>query len=327
MSGTARWLPLAAALAALVLPGAAGAGLIVGVNDDAAKDASEVGWFYPTMGSEGLQLSAITLRWDETAPTTVPDETAVSRAISAAKANGQTVELALYPLHSMVFTGGTKCMPVERPAGVRLDDADPGVRGLDRPGRAPLPDRPPVRRHERVQPAALRQPAVRHVGRRTSRQRSAAVRSPPPTTSSRAVSSQSFVWGVGLSPRGNDNANAASNVSTSPVAFLRALGAWFKASGRTRPMMDGLDFHPYPIPQSLPFAQGYPDVRSASVSNLPRIYQAFYDGFNGSAQLDDRTAGGWRAAALAERGRHPDRFEREAWLRRRREQRPTPRAE
>jgi len=34
----------------------------VGVNDDAAKDASKVGWFYPTMGAEGLQASTVTLR-------------------------------------------------------------------------------------------------------------------------------------------------------------------------------------------------------------------------------------------------------------------------
>ncbi len=48
--------------------------------------------------------------------------------------------------------------------------------------------------------------------------------------------------------------------------------------------MDGLDFHPYPIPQSLPFAQGYADADNASVSNLDRIYRAFYDGFAGTPQ-------------------------------------------
>jgi hypothetical protein len=102
------------------------------------------------------------------------------------------------------------------------------------------------------------------------------------------VSAQNFVWGVGLSPRGNDNPNAASNSSTSPVMFLRDLGAWFRAfaakTGRTRPLMDGLDFHPYSVPQSMPFAQGYQSVVDATVSNLARIYQAFYDGFNGTPQ-------------------------------------------
>jgi hypothetical protein len=72
------------------------------------------------------------------------------------------------------------------------------------------------------------------------------------------------------------------------VHFLQDLGVWFNAfataTHRTAPLMDGFDFHPYPIPQSLPFATGYPDPRDASISNLPRIYQAFYTGFNGTPQ-------------------------------------------
>ena len=48
--------------------------------------------------------------------------------------------------------------------------------------------------------------------------------------------------------------------------------------------MDGFDFHPYPTPQSLPFATGYAASNNASVTNLDRIYRAFYDAFNGTAQ-------------------------------------------
>src|SRR5581483_10916368 len=76
--------------------------------------------------------------------------------------------------------------------------------------------------------------------------------------------------------------------SSSPVKFLAALGTWFRAftaqTHRTAPLMDGLDVHPYPVPQSLPCATGYPNAKDASVTNLPRIYQAFYTGFNGTAQ-------------------------------------------
>ena len=58
--------------------------------------------------------------------------------------------------------------------------------------------------------------------------------------------------------------------------------------------MDGFDFHPYPVPQSLPFATGYADPRDASVTNLPRIYQAFYDAFSGTPQrtIGQQTGGG-----------------------------------
>ncbi len=59
--------------------------------------------------------------------------------------------------------------------------------------------------------------------------------------------------------------------------------------------MDGLDFHPYPVPQSLPFASGYPNVNDASISNLTRIYQAFYTGFNRSPQ---RTIGQQKGGGL-----------------------------
>jgi hypothetical protein len=112
------------------------------------------------------------------------------------------------------------------------------------------------------------------------------------------VSSSIFVWGIGLSPRGNDNPNALSNSSTRPVTFIRALGTWFRSfvakTGRTTRLMDGLDFHPYPIPQSQPFAQGYTNPNEAGVSNLARVYQAFYDAFAGTPQptIGQQTGGG-----------------------------------
>jgi hypothetical protein len=64
------------------------------------------------------------------------------------------------------------------------------------------------------------------------------------------------VVGVGLSPRGNDRPDARSNVSTSPVRFLGALGAWYRVSGRDRPLMDGLSFHPYPNSATDPLSRG-----------------------------------------------------------------------
>jgi len=255
----------------------------VGVNDDAAKDASKVGWFYPTMGAEGLQVSTVTLRWDETAPTVIPDQASVTRAISSAAASGQSVELDLYPLHSMAFTDGSRCTPSTDPNACG-DTAAIQAFGswVGQVARAFPTVRQFVVMNECNQPLFVN-PQFDTSGANQSAEicgRALAAG----YYALKAVSPQLFVWGVGLSPRGNDLPNAASNVSTSPVKFLQALGAWFKASGRTRPLMDGLDFHPYPIPQSLPFGTGYTQTTDATVSNLPRIYQAFYDGFAGSAQ-------------------------------------------
>jgi hypothetical protein len=91
------------------------------------------------------------------------------------------------------------------------------------------------------------------------------------------------VIGVGLSPRGNDNCRARSNISTSPVHYLANMGAWYRSSGRTKPIMDALSFHPYPQSNTDSLAVGY-RYPNAGVINLDRIKQAFWDAFNGTAQ-------------------------------------------
>ena len=73
----------------------------------------------------------------------------------------------------------------------------------------------------------------------------------------KAVDGRIKVIGVGLSPRGNDRPDAPSNVSTSPVRFLQALGNWYRASGRTLPLMDALSFHPYPNANTDQVSNGY----------------------------------------------------------------------
>jgi hypothetical protein len=60
----------------------------------------------------------------------------------------------------------------------------------------------------------------------------------------KAVSPANRIWGAGLSPRGSDNP-ALSRHTHSPTKFIRDLGAAWRASGRTTPIMDGLAIHPY----------------------------------------------------------------------------------
>ena len=295
-----------AATFALALAGGVQGALVVGVNDAAPLDPSQVQWFYSTLGSEGLQLSSLTLRWDDTAPTTVPSESAVSLAIEQAQAEGVTVELDLYPLHSQVFTDASSCAPASGPEGCGdATELQAFAAWTAEVARA----FPTV--HEFVVMNECNQPLfVNPQWDSTGVNQSAEICGRALAgayDALKAVSPDNFVWGVGLSPRGNDNPNAASNSSTSPVAFLQDLGAWFRAfaaaTGRTTPLMDGLDFHPYPIPQSQPFAQGYQDVNDASVSNLPRIYQAFYNGFSGTPQATiGQQAGGGLPVSLNEVG-------------------------
>src|SRR5205823_7582786 len=49
------------------------------------------------------------------------------------------------------------------------------------------------------------------------------------------------------SPSGNDDPSAASNVSHSPAAFIRKMGAAYRASGRTRPIFDTVGHNAYGI--------------------------------------------------------------------------------
>ena len=102
----------------------------------------------------------------------------------------------------------------------------------------------------------------------------------------------------GCRPGATTARTRASNVSTSPVRFLAALGAWYRASGRTRPLMDGLSFHPYPNRATDSLERGYA-WPNAGFANLDRIKQAFWDAFAGNGAADDRE----RPAALPRRGR------------------------
>src|ERR1700748_1029607 len=112
-----RKLVAALAFLAVVVPCSASATLIVGINDDVKYEASVPTFFMPTMQADGLKMNALTMRWDDTQPSTVdPDLSSyIGSVITAAQTAGVTVELDLYPLHSQAFTGGLKCAPSTNP--------------------------------------------------------------------------------------------------------------------------------------------------------------------------------------------------------------------
>ncbi len=100
----------------------------------------------------------------------------------------------------------------------------------------------------------------------------------------KTVRPDATVWGPAISSRGNDNANAASNPSHSPVWFIKYLGDAYRASGRTKPIFDEFDMHPYPPVQDTdPFSKPFLWPQ-AGAANLDRIKQALWDAFAGTAQ-------------------------------------------
>jgi hypothetical protein len=290
---------VAAATLALASAQAAGAGISVGVNDDATVESATASWFFPAMQAEGLSVDTVTLRWDESSPSAIPaaEIAAVTTDIEAAARAGVTIELDLYPLHAAALDDGVRCRSVAGP-----QQCGDTVRIARFAAWTALVARTFPSVHEFVVMNECNQPAFSQpqwTAAGTSQSAEVCGRALAAAYDAlHAVSDRNVVWGLGLSPRGNDDPSAPTDSSASPVRFLAALGAWFRAfaaqTGRRAPLMDGLDVHPYPVPQSLPFATGYANPDDVTVSNLPRLYQAFYDAFHGTPQptIGEQAGGG-----------------------------------
>ncbi len=100
------------------------------------------------------------------------------------------------------------------------------------------------------------------------------------------------VLGPSTSPRGNDNPNAASNVSHSPVRFLQALGRAYKASGRTRPILDSFAHH---VHGSVPGERPWRHRRDLGISqgDYGRLVETLQAAFAGTRQpVPGRCVGG-----------------------------------
>jgi hypothetical protein len=265
-----RIIAVATALTVALLTGAsvAVAG-DVGANDDSAKFSEDGGAaLYARMAGLGLKQTVIGVRFVPSEAVVVQGKAQLDRAIESATAAGLHVVLAVYPYP-----------PRELEAGLGSPSLFAGYVGV----LASI--YPQVRQfvigNEPNQPAFWR-PQFDAGGANVSAAAFGpylagaydALKSVDPTLS---------VVGVGLSPRGNDRPDAKNNVSTSPVRFLRALGAWYRRSGRTRPLMDAFSFHPYPNEATDPLERGYL-WPNAGFANLDRVKQALYDAFEGTPQ-------------------------------------------
>ena len=73
-----------------------------GVNDDAGKYEKGVGAFWGAMTSVGMTSNTVTLRWDETSATGFDGTEAdfVAPSLAAAKAAGISITFDVYPRHS-----------------------------------------------------------------------------------------------------------------------------------------------------------------------------------------------------------------------------------
>ena len=263
------------AAAALVLVTALGVGASlapaadIGANDDSAKYAQDGGAaMYEQMRALGLRQVVIGVRFVPSDPMVIQDKAHLDAAVETAAAAGLRVVLAVYPYPPRELEAGLGAPTLFAGYVGALASIYPDVRQL-------------VIGNEPNQPAFWR-PQFDAGGANVSAKAFGPYLAAA-YDALQGVDETLRVVGVGLSPRGNDRPDAKNNISTSPVRFLRALGDWYRRSGRTRPLMDAFSFHPYPRQATDPLDRGYswPNVGFA---DLDRLKQALWDAFHGTAQ-------------------------------------------
>ena len=83
---------------------------------------------------------------------------------------------------------------------------------------------------------------------------------------------------------GNDNPNAFSNVSHSPTSFIKAMGAAYRASGRTKPIFDTFGHHPYPTRSNERPWVPHADEAIVSLGDVDRLVVRLREAFGGTGQ-------------------------------------------
>ena len=267
---------LACLLIALAAATPAFAELSIGVADDGGKLAEDGGaWFVSQMREAGLQENRITVAWDPDHPTTIRDKEQLDRYIPTATAAGIRVMILISPNRARALTSSPSAVSDFVRFTTQVARAYPQVKEI---GVGNEPNQP---RFWQPQFSSSGKALACGAYERLLAQAYDALK---------AVASTITVIGVSLSPRGNDNPLAAVNASTSPVRCIRELGIAYRASGRKKPIMDELAFHPHPNSYADNFLVGY-RWPNAGTSNLGRIKQAVWDAFARTGQPTFAEAG------------------------------------
>jgi hypothetical protein len=95
------------------------------------------------------------------------------------------------------------------------------------------------------------------------------------------------VLGGALSPRGADRPHG-SRPTHSPTAFIRDLGAAYRASHRPRPLMDAFAFHPYMEASRFSPTNTHPQNTTITIADYPKLVALLDEAFHGTAQPGER---------------------------------------
>src|SRR5581483_5062939 len=96
----------------------------------------------------------------------------------------------------------------------------------------------------------------------------------------KAVAPDETVLGGAVSPRGGD-VGGGIRPTHSPTVFIRDLGAAWRASGRTTPIMDGFAFHPYEDNSSIAPVDGvHPNSTTIALADYDKLVDALGAAFD-----------------------------------------------
>ena len=91
------------------------------------------------------------------------------------------------------------------------------------------------------------------------------------------------VLGGALSPRGGDRPGG-TRPTHSPTTFIRDLGAAYRASGRSRPLMDAFAFHPYMEASRDSPSAAHPQNTTITLADYPKLVALLEQAFRGTSQ-------------------------------------------
>jgi hypothetical protein len=103
----------------------------------------------------------------------------------------------------------------------------------------------------------------------------------------KAVAPGILVYGGAVSPRGFDKPGLRP--THSPVTFIPDMGTAYRASGRTKPIMDAFAFHPYMDYSRTPPTLKHPaPARNVAINDYARLVGLLGKAFDGTAQRGSR---------------------------------------
>jgi hypothetical protein len=276
-------LALAAGLAAARAGSVSAQPIQFGVADDATKHAVDGGAdLFQTIGDLGMTENRVTVWWDERSPDVLQERDFLDRMTSIARISGVRVVLAVQPLRARAFATDTdRKISLYAAYLERLARRYPSIRDYV------IGNEPNQRRFLQPQHAADGAIVSAKIYERLIAASYDALRRVDPDID---------VVGLATAPGGNDQRLGADNESVSPTRFIAALGSAYRASGRTRPLMDTVDVHAYAAKNDFPLTQRrmWPQ---AGPADLDRIKQAWWDAFHGTDQpLFEESGPGAQAA-------------------------------